>query len=103
MMAVSVEGLDCQHCSEEMKKDRGCVDDAAIPGRWEIDGVKYQRCPLKIITPQSYNLIQAYWLFKMRFLPNGTGWLNETSKFITAMQTIDRYVRWKEVKDAKRQ
>jgi len=84
-----------------MKRDRGCVNDSPIPGRWEVAGERYSKCPLKLITQTSYDLMQAYWLFKEKFLPNGIGWLGESSKFLQAMQVIERIVKSKEVKDAR--
>jgi len=82
-------GLNCQDCRESQRDDRGCERDSIIKNRWEIEKEYYQRCPLKIISGVSFDYIHAYRFFKMGYLPNGKGWLDETKKFLQAMNVID--------------
>jgi hypothetical protein len=93
-------GLDCKDCRKDQRAERGCEFDSATPDRWTIEGEAYQRCPLKLISSVSAELIQAYSFFKSGFLPNGGGWLNESAKFIQAMQAIEGQIA-KEEKDAR--
>jgi hypothetical protein len=82
------EGLDCRNCNEYQKQDRGCIEDSPIPQRWRVGEHESNRCPLKIATSQSREYILAYSMFKMNILPHGKGWVNETKKFLEAMNII---------------
>jgi len=84
--------LDCQSCSEEQKKDRGCIEDSPIPNRWEISGMFFNRCPLSIITEQSLEYLEAYKLFRMGILPYQRGWLHQSHKFVEAIKVIDQEI-----------
>ena len=88
---VLTNDIDCQNCQAEQKIDRGCLQDSPVPGRWEVEGEKYQRCPIKIVTPGSWELIRAYASYKDGFLPNGKGWLDESRKFLDAMNIIEKH------------
>jgi hypothetical protein len=104
-MAVGIlftnEGkLDCQTCDETLRKERG-HDTTGIVPFW-IDGKAIYRCPLTLITPISWDLIKAYNLYEKGFLPNGKGWIEESQKFIEAMQIVENeFIRWKN-KDTKK-
>jgi len=74
----------------EQQVERGCVYDTPIPGRWQIDGKSYSRCPMAMATSQSYDYVSAYNLFKNGYLPNGSGWVRESKKFLQAMQVIEK-------------
>lgn len=47
-------------------------------------------CPYKYITPDSWIYFEAWELYKAHGLPQGNGWLNESSKFLDAMDIIDQ-------------
>jgi hypothetical protein len=85
---ISALNLDCQKCTTAQKVERGCEEDSPIPGKWKVDENSYQRCPLKIITQQSLDYLDAYELLEMHILPHGKGWLNESKKFMDAMRLI---------------
>lgn len=91
-MAVQVLNLnlDCQSCDEVLQKERGCTEKGIIP--FVIEGEHHYRCPLKVVTPLSWEYISAYGLYKKSILPNGKGWLNESDKFLTAMRIVDSEV-----------
>jgi len=89
-VAAAREGLNCRKCLPAQKVDRGCTKNTVVPGRWQIDGEGYSRCPASLATKMSCELITAYNFYKNGYLPNGRGWRNETNKFIQAMQVIDR-------------
>jgi len=93
-LAVKVEtlGLDCHRCSEAQKVERGCVEDSPIPDKWQIDDWKFRRCPIKLITQQSYKYIEVYELYEKGVMPYGDGWLQHSTKFIDAMKIIQREV-----------
>jgi hypothetical protein len=80
--------LDCRSCPEDMRDERGCKSDSRIPGRWDIDGERYQRCPRGLVTDQSYEYLQSYHFFKAGMLPQGNGWINESPKYLQAMMLI---------------
>ena len=82
--------LECRNCPKEQREERGCEFDSPIPGRWEIEGEAYQRCPVRLVSSVSCEYLQAYGIYKNGFLPNGGGWINESAKFIQAMQTIEK-------------
>lgn len=80
-------GLDCQACDEVLKKERGCTIDGIVP--FLIDGYRYTRCPIKLITRSTWEYIEAYSFYKMGFLPNGKAWRNESQKFLDAIIIIE--------------
>ena len=92
-MAIAVigYGLDCRKCIKEQKIERGCEGESTIPGRWQIEGEAYSRCPVKLVNPMSYEYIRAYNFYKNGYLPNGKGWLSESTKFIQAITVIEKY------------
>lgn len=75
-----------------MKIDRGCVADSPIPDRWQIGDHKFQRCPKKEVSADIQVFIIAYNFFKQGILPNAGGWLNQSHKFLQAVQFIDAEV-----------
>ena len=82
-------GLDCQKCNENEKIERGCDQDSPIKNVWKIGKYSTLRCPLKQVTKQSKDYLDAYYLFKIGYLPNGQGWIGESKKFLDAMKIID--------------
>lgn len=78
--------LNCRECDTNLKRERGCNADGILPSR--IDAETYWRCPLKLVTPISWEYIKAYRFYKGNLLPNGKGWLDESDKFLDAMIII---------------
>ena len=75
-----------------MKAERGCEEDSPIPDAWDFDGYKVQRCPLKVLDPDIYKVIQAYNYFKRGMLPNVGGWRDQSSKFVEFMEIMEREI-----------
>ena len=78
--------LNCQDCDKAMKKERGCTGKGQVP--FDIDGETHFRCPIKLVTVQSWQYIRAYAFYKRGILPSGKGWIHESDKYLTAMTTI---------------
>ena len=72
-----------------LKTERGCDKDSPIPGAWKLGEWEFERCPLKIVTNQSLDYIRAYIFFQNGYLPNSGGWLDQSVKFIDAMEVIE--------------
>ncbi len=67
--------------------------DHVIPGRWEIDGVKYSRCPLVYLTNDIFTAGMYYKMFKSGFMPNQGGWTMQSNKFIQTVTFIDEVIK----------
>lgn len=94
-------GLECRSCDEQLKKERGCTADGMVP--FEVDGERLFRCPRSLITPISWEYIDAYSLYKVHFLPNGNAWLDESRKFIDAMIVLSNKIAQMENKAIEKQ
>ena len=92
--------LDCQKCNERLKQERGCNGKALVA--WYINDVQYRQCPIKLITPLSWEYIRAYSLYKKDIMPNGSGWINESSKYLDAMVVIENELSRIEVEELKK-
>jgi len=84
-----INGLDCRKCNAQLRKVRGCEGREEII---EIEGIKVDRCPVKMITAQSMAYIEAYYQYKNGYLPNSGGWLDQPIKFLEAMKIIEEAV-----------
>jgi hypothetical protein len=82
--------LSCERCHENLnlQKENGCFEDSPIPDKWQIGNHTFQRCPIKVVTLQSYAYIRAYNWMQMGFLPNPGGWTEQPAKFIRVMDVI---------------
>lgn len=102
-MAINagLERLDCRTCTYNQKIERGCEHDSPIEGAWLIGDYSFNRCPLKVINRQSVSYLEAYKLFKLGYLPNSGGWLQQSKKFLDAMLFIDGEVKQIEVDNAR--
>lgn len=92
-MAVHVvynNDMNCQTCDNVLRAERGCDQKGKVPFR--IDGEIYYRCPLRLITPLSWEYLTAYNLYQKGILPHGEGWANEVQKFIDAMLLIENEI-----------
>jgi len=54
--------------------------------------MKFNRCPLRLITQQSADYLEAYSFFNSGYLPNEGGWMGQSVKFIKAMRIIQSEV-----------
>jgi len=79
--------FDCRECDEILKKERGCQERGLIP--FETEDGRIFRCPLKLVTSQTWQYVEAYHFYRKNLLPNGQSYLNETRKYIDAMMTLD--------------
>jgi len=84
--------LDCQTCPVNLRVERGCEQDSPIPGKWQIEGVSYQRCPRSLLTKDTLEYLYAYSFFRNHILPNSGGWLDQPKKFRDAMLIIEDQV-----------
>jgi hypothetical protein len=75
-----------------MKIDRGCEKDSPVPDRWQLDEYRFQRCPKKEVSADIQLFIVAYNFFKQGVLPNTGGWLDQSHKYLQAVQFIDAEV-----------
>lgn len=91
-MAVQVLdlNLNCRECDDTLKRERGCTHKGILP--FYLSGEQHFRCPLKLVTPTSWEYIRAYGFYKDSFLPNGKGWTGESDKFLDAMIVIGNEV-----------
>lgn len=85
-------GLDCRKCNEYLKKERGCTEDSFIPGKW-IDPFNpeesFQRCPRTVVTPESYEYLDAYFFFKEAHkFPHAGGCGDQPAKYIQTIKII---------------
>lgn len=89
-MAVSLNPQDfnCPRCSPPEQKDKGCTEDAPIPGRWKVGGDTYQRCPVNLVTEMTGLLIRLYRQYKLGFLPITGGILDQSVLFLQAIEII---------------
>jgi len=98
----SDRGLDCHTCDDRMKEERGCDKDGIIP--FWMDGNPVMRCPITLVTSISWEYIKAYGFYEKNLLPNGTGYQNESNKYIQAMMLLGNEfnkIQNKEIKKAK--
>ena len=77
---------ECEAECEETKNKDYYFD------RWEIDGVKYRRCPLQYVTQNMDFELMAYRMFKNGFLLENKGWSEHSYKYISLMFFIDNIV-----------
>jgi len=85
--------LDCRKCSPEDKEEYGCEFDSPILGKWKLDDWEFQRCPVKIVTYQSFEYIRAYnFLQRFHGWPNPGTWQEQPLKLIEAIEIIEREV-----------
>lgn len=69
-------------CSEYKDKDY------PLAGRWEIDGYKFNRCPLVCIPPETFFITRLYSTYEKGIPANAGGALDQTNKYIECMTFI---------------
>lgn len=95
--------LDCRNCSPAQKVERGCLTDSQIKGKWNINGERYSRCPLSLVTPLSSKLIEAYGLMQCGLgPPRGDGYLKHSKKFLDAIRIVHSEIEKRKIADVKR-
>ena len=72
-----------------MKIINGCEEDSSIGEKWLVSNYKLKRCPIKEITQEGLEYLEAYRFYKNGVLPLPGGWLNQAQTFITAMKLIE--------------
>jgi len=97
---LSEKDFNCRTCDDVLKRERGCETEGVVP--FYIDGERYFRCPLKLITPLSYEYISAFRFYDKGMLPQGKGWAHEAKKYLEAMAVVDNAVNDIEIRQAKK-
>ncbi len=75
-----------------MRQERGCLTDAPIPGKWNIAGTHYQRCPIRLLTPQTLWLLRIYGHYRHGFLPTSGGLFEQSNRLLQAMEIINEEI-----------
>ncbi len=94
----SASKLNCRKCTNELKGFRGCNGKPEQP--FIFQGKDLDRCPLKLITPESFWLIKLHNYFEQGFLPFEGSILRQPAKILEAFDIIDREKQ--RIKDARR-
>jgi hypothetical protein len=81
------ESYNCPDCDDKLKAERGCETKGIMPCFYYQETI-YQ-CPLKVITPLSWEYLRAYSLYQKSILPQNKGWVEENDKFLQAMSVVD--------------
>lgn len=80
--------MDCRRCNEAQKSERGCKRSSIIPDVWSLGDWKFDRCPLKVVSQQSFDFIRAFNFYKAGSYPNPGGWADQPLKLIEAILFI---------------
>ncbi len=72
-----------------MKDIYGCDRDSTMGERWIIGDYKFNRCPIKEVTSEGLEYLEAYKFYKNGVLPMQSGWLNQAQTFIQAIRIIE--------------
>jgi len=75
-----------------MKEIYGCEKDSTVGDKWEIGEYKLKRCPLKVITQDGLEYLEAYRFYKNGVLPMQGGWTDQAQTFVEAMGIIDKEI-----------
>ena len=76
--------MECEECTEEIKKDRGCYGGVV----WEIGDYKYDGCPEKLVK-EYYPLINLWNDWKMFGFPFPGHWSKQPKYIIDTLRTIE--------------
>lgn len=86
-VAAHADKFDCDRCPYW----KHCDDSNPSPvPQWEIAGEKLKVCPKGKITGDSWEWIRWYSHYTKQLLPTMGGVLDQTAKYIEAMETIER-------------
>lgn len=69
----------------------GCEKDSPIHDAWDLDGWTFRRCPLRLITRETGELIRSYNMLKAfgKFPYGNGGWKEQPPKLIQAFEVIE--------------
>lgn len=70
-----------------MQSARGCIRPSPIPV-FVLDGEQYFRCPLRVITRETAELLRYFKFYKEGYLPVSGGMLDQSAKFLSAIEVI---------------
>lgn len=91
-MWVSQEGLDCRHCTKQIKKARGCE---GFESKKDIqiydDKIQVSICPIKEVSLESRIILETYHFYKRGFLPSPGGWMEQSARMIEAFCFLDGF------------
>lgn len=88
---------DCDKCTKDMQRLRGCVEDSPDRAYWlKQDDVRnkekhfyIKRCPLKAVTSRMRRIIQSCNAFEAHgILPDAGGWLNQSAAWVQALSLV---------------
>lgn len=88
MVSNNYKDFNCSQCNEYKQKDRGCIEDAPIPRRWQIGKDIYQRCPRNLVSPLTWFSIRVYQQYQSGFLPTAGGILDQSNLFLQIIEII---------------
>lgn len=83
-------GLSCAKCSDGVKELNGCEKDSTMGDRWEVGPYKFARCPLKVITSEGTEYVEAYNFYKANSWPVAGGWTDQANTLIQAIKIMDK-------------
>ena len=88
-MAIEVSklNLNCQKCTKEQKKWRGCEGGAKQP--YIIDGEEIGFCPVKLIYPMTYRYLTLYNYYKQKLPLFEPTVLHYPAKLLDIFRIID--------------
>jgi len=93
ILAAEDKLWSCSECREAgLDKSRFCEEDSPSPLSLKIDGEEYYRCPVQFVTDESVEALSAYQFYKAGFLPGPGGFMDQETRFIEQMQTIEAVV-----------
>lgn len=71
----------------------GCDGINDMPERWQVREYIWRRCPLKLITAETNEAIQAYNWLEKGIMPYNDGYKRNSNRYIQAMGIIGSEVR----------
>jgi hypothetical protein len=80
------------------KKGKGCFGNAESP--FEINGIEYHTCPVKLITAETWEYLTLYSHYKNGHLLFGGGIADQPAKYLEIMQIINSEIT-RQTKDGK--
>ena len=95
--------LNCQSCTEELKRYRGCNAPALQPFILEIDGKKekLERCPLRLLKIWVMKAMEYYRFYKQGLLPSSGGIAQQSGVMLEAFDIIDNEMEKMRERDAR--
>ncbi len=78
--------LDCPKLKSQKNV---CNQDECENSDWNFGDETFKGCPVKKITPSSWEYLRAFIFYNRGFLPNPGGWRDQPLKFIRAMEIIE--------------